>query len=190
MSDVLNEAQQEFWQPPSPIMVEAPVEQSMAEVCSRCGSEFLFGSRFCHSCGERRAESISLAAKHDAAEMAGLWENAISRLHANFARLNPGKFWQKVDPSEISLPNIEAPDWLRYLHFHEIQRWIGLSTASLIAFVIGLGCVMGALLVGFITAKTLVDWQAIQMYRIEWLLAATVAFVAGILLKRPSRNRD
>jgi hypothetical protein len=36
--------------------------------------------------------------------------------------------------------------------------------------------------------KTLVDWQAIQFYRAEWLLGATAAFVAGILLKKPARN--
>jgi len=33
-----------------------------------------------------------------------------------------------------------------------------------------------------------VDWQAIQFYRAEWLLAATAAFVAGILLKGPSKS--
>ena len=58
------------------------------------------------------------------------------------------------------------------------------STASLIAFLIGIGCIAGALLVGFLTAKTLVDWQAIQFYRAEWLLGATASFVAGILLKK------
>jgi hypothetical protein len=42
------------------------------------------------------------------------------------------------------------------------------------------------LLVGLLTARTLVDWQAIQFYRAEWLLAATAAFVAGILLKKNS----
>jgi uncharacterized membrane protein len=78
------------------------------------------------------------------------------------------------------------PAWLRYLHFHEIQSRVGLSTASLIAFVLGIACVAGALLVGLLTAKTLVDWQAIQFYRAEWLLAAIASFVAGILLKRPS----
>jgi hypothetical protein len=83
---------------------------------------------------------------------------------------------------------IRFPGWLRYLHFHEIKRWVGLPTASLIAFVIGLGCVAGSLVVGFITAKTFVDWQAIQYYRLEWLAAATAAFVAGILLKRGSRR--
>jgi hypothetical protein len=86
---------------------------------------------------------------------------------------------------------IEFPTWLRYLHFHEIKSWMGLPTASLIAFMIGLGCVTGALLAGLLTARTLVDWQAIQFYRAEWLLAATAAFVAGILLKKPSpRDSD
>ncbi len=65
---------------------------------------------------------------------------------------------------------------------------MGLPAASLIAFVIGLGCVAGALVVGLITAKTFVDWQAIQYYRLEWLAAATAAFVAGILLKKASRR--
>jgi hypothetical protein len=86
----------------------------------------------------------------------------------------------------LAWKRLRFPAWLRYLHFHEIKNQLGLSTASLIAFVIGLGCVAGALLVGLLTAKTLVDWQAIQLYRAEWLLAATAAFVAGILLKRPS----
>jgi hypothetical protein len=45
-------------------------------------------------------------------------------------------------------------------------------------------------MVGLLTAKTLVDWQAIQMYRIEWLLAATAAFVAGILLKKKDRGEQ
>jgi hypothetical protein len=33
-------------------------------------------------------------------------------------------------------------------------------------------------------AQTMVDWQAIQTWRIEWLLGATAALLAGILLKR------
>ena len=89
----------------------------------------------------------------------------------------------------LSGSRIKFPSWLRYLHFHEIKNWIGLSTATLIAFMIGLGCVVGALLVGLLTARNFVDWQAIQFYRAEWLLAATASFVAGILLKKPS-GRD
>ena len=81
---------------------------------------------------------------------------------------------------------ISFPDWLHYLHFHEIKRWIGLPTAPLIAFMIGLGCVAGAIGVSlFYRASNLAEFQAIQMWRVEWLLAATASFLAGILLKKP-----
>ena len=77
------------------------------------------------------------------------------------------------------------PNLLRYLHFHEIKRWVGLPTASLVAFMIGLGCIAGAICVSFIyKAQTFADWQAIQFWRIEWLLGATASFVVAILLKR------
>jgi hypothetical protein len=109
--------------------------------------------------------------------MAGLWEQAVARVHSVITGIS----WSKV----------RFPAWLHYLHFHEIKRWVGLSTASLIAFVMGVACVAGALMVGLLTARTFVDWQAIQFYRAEWLLAATASFVAGILLKKPSsRDRD
>jgi len=149
---------------------------TMAEACPSCGTEFLLGSRFCHSCGRRRPEAISSRAQADAADMAGLWEKAVARTKSVLAMLNPGR--------------INFPAWLHYLHFHEIKRWVGLPTASLIAFIIGLGCVAGALTAGLMTAKTLVDWEAVQFYRAEWLLAATACFVAGILLKKTDRNPD
>lgn len=179
MSEVAHEAQQEFWRPPSPVVSEpmtlgATVAPAMAEVCPECHTEFLVGSRFCHSCGAVRPVASPAATTSDTAQLAG--------------------FWHRVAPQARSVASrcleaaraIEFPGWLHYLHFHEIKRWTGLPTASLISFVIGMSCVAGALLVGFLTAKTFVDWQAIQFYRAEWLLAATAAFVAGILLKRPS----
>ncbi|MGA8153209.1 MAG: hypothetical protein WB952_19815 [Terriglobales bacterium] len=74
---------------------------------------------------------------------------------------------------------------LRILEFHAIKAWFGLPTGSLVAFLIGLGCVLAAISVGMIySVQTLADFQAIQLWRIEWLLAAVAAFVAGILLKR------
>ena len=180
MSQVVQEAQpDEFWRPPSLAAEDGIVLRetipTMAETCRRCGTEFLLGSRFCHSCGGRRPEAISDAAKADAAALAGLWERGIAQLHSILA----GFSWRKI----------KFPSWLRYLHFHEIRNWVGLPTASLIAFVMGLGCVAGAVSVGLLTARTLVDWQAIQIYRAEWLLAATASFVAAILLKKPS-HRD
>ena len=181
MSEVVQETHQEFWRPPSPLVTSGVADEivvhdavpTMAEACPRCSSEFLLGSRFCHTCGGRRREALSPTAKADAAAIAGLWEEGVARVHSLVAGL--GK--------------LKLPSWMRYLHFHEIQSWVGLPTASLLAFVIGLGCVAGALLVGLLTAKTFVDWQAIQFYRAEWLLAATAAFVAGILLKKTS-GRD
>jgi len=181
MPELIQETQQEFWRPP--VLAEdvtiREVIPAMAEACPRCGTEFLVGSRFCHCCGSRRPDAISATAKADAAAFARVWEKAVARTHSAIA----GIPWSKIRVQ------IAVPAWLRNLHFDEIQRWIGLPTASLIAFLIGLGCVAGALMVGLLTAKTLVDWQAIQFYRVEWLLAATASFVAGILLKKPS-GRD
>ncbi len=179
MSEVVQETHQEFWRAPSPVVADEVVVREavpvMAEACSRCGSEFLLGSRFCHSCGGRRREAVTAEAHADAAEFAHLWKQAVSRVQASVGSIP----WSKIS----------VPSWLRYLHFHEIKSRIGLSTASLIAFVAGVGCIAGALLVGLLTAKTFVDWQAIQFYRAEWLLAATASFVAGILLKKSS-HRD
>jgi|SRR4051794_846121 hypothetical protein len=71
------------------------------------------------------------------------------------------------------------------LDFENIRHALGLSTASLVAFCLGMAAVIAAVSVGFIySANTLVDWQAVQTWRIEWMLAATVAFVAGCLLKK------
>ncbi|HLZ41092.1 MAG TPA: hypothetical protein VKQ11_09025 [Candidatus Sulfotelmatobacter sp.] len=181
MAELAQGTQPEFWRPPSPaIAQEVPVRESlstMAEACPCCSTEFLLGSRFCHACGAKRPEGLNPASIADAAVVAGMWQRGVNGLTAFFK----GVSWRKL----------KAPDWLRYLHFQEIKNRTGLSTGSLIAFVIGLVCVAGALLVGLLTANTLVEWQAIQFYRAEWLLAATASFVAGILLKKqnpPDRN--
>ena len=56
---------------------------------------------------------------------------------------------------------------------------------ALIAFLVGVLCVLGAVAVSaFFSARTALDWQAIQLWRIEWLLAAVAAFVAGCVLKK------
>jgi hypothetical protein len=54
-----------------------------------------------------------------------------------------------------------------------------------VALILGFACVVAAIITGIrFTATTLLDWQAIQLWRIEWLLAAIALFVAGILLKK------
>jgi hypothetical protein len=186
MAEVVQNTQQDFWRSPAllePVVDEAPpvAAQQMAEACADCGTEFMIGARFCHTCGRRRPAISAIGT--DAALIAGVWARSIAAVQAGVLsglRLSTGLIasaWRKIS----------APAWLQHLHFHEIKRWVGLSTGALIAFMIGLGCVAGAIGVSlFFRASNLAEFQAIQMWRIEWLLAATASFVAGILLKKPA----
>ncbi len=71
------------------------------------------------------------------------------------------------------------------LNFDQICEKTGLNATALVLTIIGAICVIGALLVGVIyTANTVLDWQAVQVWRIQWMLGAIVAFVAAILLNR------
>lgn len=148
----------------------------MAEACPGCETEFMIGSRFCHACGVTRPEKNGSSSSFAQSATRDLLERGFSR-------------WLQAARVEISRRNVALPAWLRYLHFHEIKRWIGLPTPSLIAFIIGLGCVAGVIGVSlFFKASNLAEFQAIQMWRIEWLLGATASFVAGILLKKADRE--
>ena len=179
MAEVVQDTQQEFWR--SPTVLEPAVEAAlpvaapeMAETCADCGTEFMIGARFCHTCGGRRRPAL-VAGSADATVLAGLWARNVA--------------WAGAGSVAAAWRKLSFPDWLHYLHFHEIKRWVGLPTAPLIAFMIGLGCVAGAVGVSlFYKASNLAEFQAIQMWRIEWLLAATASFVAGILLKKPPSN--
>jgi len=144
MSEVVNNAPQEFWRPP--IARPETAVPAMVEVCDRCATEFMVGAKFCHDCGAARQPRISPFAEHS-------WTRALVLLHV--------------------------------LEFHNVKEWLGLSMASLIAFFAGLGCLLAAIAVGVIySVQSLADFQAIQSWRMQWLLAALVAFVAGILLKQ------
>jgi cytosine/uracil/thiamine/allantoin permease len=66
-----------------------------------------------------------------------------------------------------------------------IGERLGLAMPALIAFLVGVLCVLGAVAVSvFFSVRTALDWQAIQLWRIEWLLAAVAAFGAGCVLKK------
>lgn len=59
------------------------------------------------------------------------------------------------------------------------------TNASLIALFLGVACIIAAVVTGFMyTATTILDWQAVQIWRIEWLLAGLAMFAGGILLKK------
>ncbi len=71
------------------------------------------------------------------------------------------------------------------LNFDQICERTGLNATALVLSILGAVCVLGALLVGVIyTANTVLDWQAVQVWRIQWMLGALVAFVAAILFNR------
>ena len=137
----------------------------------------MIGAKFCHACGLSRRALImpQASASTNADVMAGLWSRGVAG--ARTGARSAAAAWR----------TIPFPGWLYYLHFHVIKRRVGLPTAALIAFLFGLGCIAGAIGVSlFYKATNLAEFQAIQMWRIEWLLAATASFVAGILLKKPS----
>jgi len=67
----------------------------------------------------------------------------------------------------------------------EVAGRFGLSVGPMIAFTVGILFVLFAAGVGLVySARTALDWQAVQLWRIEWLLAGISAFLAGVLLKR------
>lgn len=86
---------------------------------------------------------------------------------------------------------VTDPHWARHLELHNIKQGLGLPLASLIAFVGGLGCLLAAVASGMIySERNVLEWEAVQAFRIQWLLAAVAAFVAGILLKKTITLKD
>jgi hypothetical protein len=82
-------------------------------------------------------------------------------------------------------PELNGARMAGLLNLRALREALGLGIGALIAFLVGIACVIAAVATGVIyTASTMVDWQAVQIWRIEWLLAAAVAFTAGILLNR------
>jgi hypothetical protein len=72
-----------------------------------------------------------------------------------------------------------------WIDLASLREALGQSNYSLVALVLGCACVIAAIVTGFVfTATTLLDWQAVQLWRIEWLLGAVAMFAAGFLLKK------
>lgn len=133
------EAEQQYWRPS--LERRGPIVNPESELCPRCGTEFIIGSRFCYVCGADRDLPGAARTRHF--------------------------------------------DWKRHLDFGRLQARLGLGTASLVAFVAGCICLVAAALTGVMyTATTMLDWEAVQAWRMQWLLAAIAAFVAGVLLKK------
>jgi hypothetical protein len=82
--------------------------------------------------------------------------------------------------------DIPQPEALQQASLTEASHAkLGLSVACTAFLAIGIACALAAALTGVVYKEdTLVDWQAVQAWRIEWLLAAMAALLAGILLKK------
>jgi hypothetical protein len=131
---------QEFWKPAIPTKQEPLDAESTGQICERCGSDFLVGSRFCHICGANRRLNLS-------------------------------------EPTGAGFR-----DWL---DFASLRDALGQSTGSLTALFLGVACIAAAVVTGLLyTETTVLDWQAVQIWRVEWLLAALAMFAGGILLKK------
>jgi len=144
MADVVQNAQQEFWRPPSVLDPAEAVHPSstaldIAEACSGCGSEFYDRGKVL---SQLRAWPVGCLHGARCSQL---------RCRGDGRRVVPkcGMDGGCGSLAATAWRKIPFPAWLRYLHFHEIKRWVGLPTASLIAFIIGLGCVAGALGVSF-----------------------------------------
>jgi hypothetical protein len=87
---------------------------------------------------------------------------------------------RRLSPSSLGAAGIR--EWL---DLAAVRDAMGQSTGSLIALFLGIACIIAAAITGFLyTATTLLDWQAVQIWRIEWLLAALAVFAGGLLLKK------
>lgn len=74
---------------------------------------------------------------------------------------------------------------LDLIDFGQICERLGLGAVALVFTFMGFGCIIGAFMVGLVyTANTVLDWQAVQIWRIQWMLGAIVAFAAAILLNK------
>lgn len=77
----------------------------------------------------------------------------------------------------------EPLTFLKTLDVTKIKAFFGLPLASLCAFLIGSLFVLIALAQGFRSGQEFSDFEAIQLLRVQWLVAACAAFLAAILLK-------
>jgi len=88
------------------------------------------------------------------------------------------------------VPKSSSFDWAAmrsYLRLQVISRALGINVPSLLAFFVAVICGIAALVVGaFYQVETVADWQAIQIWRLEWLLATIACLLIGILLKTRS----
>lgn len=157
MADVVPNTPQEFWRPP------------VAEPVTLAASAPPALVEVCDHC---QTEYIA----------GSRFCHLCGRSRIERADLSPAALWQQARGllEHLEFQNIERVSL-------QVRRELGFSSGSLVAFLIGAFCLLAAIAVGVVFAvQTTLDWQALQLWRIEWLLGALVCFVAAILLKKPT----
>jgi hypothetical protein len=80
--------------------------------------------------------------------------------------------------------------FFQLLGIQQIRESLGLPIPSLVGFLAGVVCLIGAMRpVALLGVQNLADFQGIQLLRVEWLLGAVAAFLAGILVKDAGRHQ-
>jgi len=150
------EARAEFWKPaPS----TRPEGDTFRPTCWSCGAECVPDSLYCHVCGSDQAAVETEAGRYIPA-VVRLASRAVARLASR---------------SAVRLA----------VRVASLRDALGQTNSSLAALIAGCFCLLAAALIGFFFSATkLLDWQALQLWRIQWLLAAIALFVAGVVLKK------
>jgi hypothetical protein len=78
---------------------------------------------------------------------------------------------------------IKHLNFLRALEFTSVKEWFGLPLPTLCAFLLGVAFMIVALAMGLVSVHDNSDFQAVQLWRIQWLMVACACFLAGILLR-------
>ena len=87
------------------------------------------------------------------------------------------------DSSATSINWTRHFSFLHAIELGRIRTALGLPLPSLCAFFVGIALLIVAVAVSFVSVHDVSDFEAVQLWRIQWLMAACAAFLIGILLK-------
>lgn len=88
---------------------------------------------------------------------------------------------------EEDLHKAKVAPILDWLNFERIQKEFGLSTVSLVLVLISAVFILATMMTGLVySTSTIAEWQAVQTWRIEWLLATVVSLLAAMLFRNKS----
>ena len=88
----------------------------------------------------------------------------------------------------LALPSSSLRHWAGLGRFllgvKGLRERLGLNPPSFVLLLLAAGCALAALFVGIIyRVTTVLDWQALQAWRVEWMLGAITALLAALLLR-------